>query len=111
MITDDTATVAYEAVNRLFAKEIALQLKDNGHVWIHDYHLMLLPLLLREELGESKCNVKIGFFLHAPFPDGSTWSVMPWKDQILRGILGSNLVGFHTPAYANNFRRCCMDIL
>jgi trehalose 6-phosphate synthase len=111
MVPDDTATVAYEAVNRLFAKEIALHVRDNDNVWIHDYHLMLLPQFLREELRDTKNNVKIGFFLHTPFPDSNDLSIMPFKDQILRGVLGSNLVGFHIQDYAHNFRRCCMDIL
>lgn len=111
MVPDDTATLAYEAVNRLFAKEIAPHVVDNSSVWIHDYHLMLLPLYLREELGDTKLNVKIGFFLHTPFPDSSHWSAMPSNDQILRGILGSNLVGFHTQEYADSFRDCCKNIM
>ena len=111
MVLDDTATVAYQVANRLFAKEIALHVNDDDSVWIHDYHLMLLPQFLREELGGTKSNVKIGFFLHTPFPDSSDFSIVPFKDQLLRGVLGSNLVGFHTKDYAANFRRCCMDIL
>ena len=111
MVPDDTATVAYQVANRLFAKEIALHVSDDDSVWIHDYHLMLLPQFLREELGDTKSNVKIGFFLHTPFPDISDFSFVPFKDQLLRGVLGANLVGFHTKDYAANFRRCCMDIL
>lgn len=111
MVLDDAATVAYQATNRLFAKEIAPHVRDDDSVWIHDYHLMLLPQFLREELGDSKSNVKIGFFLHTPFPDCNDFSIVPFKDQILRGVLDSNLVGFHTRDYVANFRRCCMDIL
>jgi trehalose 6-phosphate synthase len=110
MVPDDTATMAYQAANRLFAKEIALHVSDDS-IWIHNYHLMLLPQFLREELGDTKSNVKIGVFLHTPFPDSSDFSIVPFKDQILQGVLGSNLVRFHTKDYAANFRRCCMDIL
>jgi trehalose 6-phosphate synthase len=94
MVADDTATVAYQAANRLFAKEIALHVSDDDSIWIHDYHLMLLPQFLREELGDTKSNDKIGFFLHTPFPDSSDFSIVPLKDQILRGVLGLNPVGF-----------------
>ena len=111
MVPDETAKVAFEAVNRIFAKEVTSHVRNNDNVWIQDYHLMLLPQFLREELGDSKKNVKIGFFLHTPFADGSDWSIMPLQDQVLRGILGSNLVGFHTTNDANNFRQCCRDIL
>lgn len=72
---------------------------------------MVLPRYLREELGDTKKNVKIGFFLHTPFPEGKDWSIMPLQDQILKGVLGSNLVGFHTPTDAINFRQCCRDSL
>ena len=72
---------------------------------------MLLPQYLRKELGDTKENVKIGFFLHTPFPEAKEWLIMPLQDQILRGILGSNLVGFHTPADAINFRQCCREAL
>jgi len=111
MVPDDTATMAYQAANRLFARAIALHVRDNDSVWIHDYHLMLLPQFLRQELGDTRSNVKIGFFLHTPFPESSDFSIVPFKDQILRGVLGSNLIGFHTKDYAANFRRSCMDIL
>ncbi len=111
MVSDDTATLAYEAVNRLFAKEIALHIGHDDLVWVHDYHLMLLPQFLREELGDRVQNVKIGFFLHTPFPDTDAWSIMPFKDQILRGVLGSNLIGLHTQNYADSFRHCCAAVL
>ncbi|CAN9343204.1 unnamed protein product [Alternaria alternata] len=65
---DESAWDAYTEANRLFAKAVAKDVQDNDMVWVHDYHLMLMPAMLREELGNTKQNVKIGFFLHTPFP-------------------------------------------
>ena len=64
---DESAWIAYKDANRLFAKAIAKNVKDGDMVWVHDYHLMLLPQMLREEIGDTKKNIKIGFFLHTPF--------------------------------------------
>jgi trehalose 6-phosphate synthase len=72
MVPDDTAAVAYQAANRLFAKEIALHVSDDDSIWIHDYHLMLLPQFLRQELGDTKKQRQNRFFLHTPFPVAMT---------------------------------------
>ena len=111
MYPDHSAGLAYEAVNRLFAKEVASHVQDNDMIWIHDYHLMLLPQLLREELDGSAKGVKIGFFLHTPFPGPDMWKDVPMSADLLKGLLGSDLIGFHTEEYVRNFRDCCKDIL
>ncbi|GAB7346673.1 hypothetical protein MBLNU459_g1798t2 [Dothideomycetes sp. NU459] len=70
---DESAWNAYKEANRLFAKAIAKDVQDGDLVWVHDYHLMLLPAMLREEIGDSKRNVKFGFFLHTPFPSSEIY--------------------------------------
>ena len=67
MYFDEAAWEAHQAANRLFAQQIADDINDGDLVWVHDYHLMLLPAMLREVISTSKKNVKIGFFLHTPF--------------------------------------------
>lgn len=64
---------AYETVNGLFADAINEIVQDGDFVWVQDYHLMLLPSMLRERMGDSKRNVKIGFFLHTPFPSNEIY--------------------------------------
>lgn len=108
---DHTAGIAYEAVNRLFAKEVASHVKDNDVIWIHDYHLMLLPQYLREELGDSVQGVKIGFFLHTPFPGPDMWKEVQMSADLLKGLLGADLIGFHTEEYVRNFEQCCKEML
>ncbi|MCD6362578.1 MAG: bifunctional alpha,alpha-trehalose-phosphate synthase (UDP-forming)/trehalose-phosphatase [Synergistetes bacterium] len=89
----------YERVNSEFCKELLKILKDNDIVWIHDYHLMLLPKMLRKR----KPDLTIGFFLHIPFPSYEVFRLLPWRSDILSGMLGSDLVGFHTYDYALYF--------
>ena len=101
---------AYREVNRKFAKEIAARVSDGDFVWVHDYHLMLLPAMLREETRRLNKSISIGFFLHTPFPCDEMFMVLPVRNEILEGILHSNLVGFHTPSYANNFIQSCETI-
>ncbi len=91
----------YAAINKRFA-EIAAQAADNGAcVWIHDYHLQLVPALLRE----LRPDLRIGFFLHTPFPPGELFDRLPWRRQLLQGILGSDVVGFQTREGTQNFVR------
>ena len=106
----EDAWSAYQAANRLFARAIARDVQDGDLVWIHDYHLMLLPAMLREELDLS-INVKIGFFLHTPFPSSEIYRILPVRNEILRGVLCSDLVGFHTNAYARHFLSSCCIVL
>jgi trehalose 6-phosphate synthase len=68
---------------------------------VQDYQLQRVPALLRE----LRPDLRIGFFLHVPFPPPELFAQLPWREPILRGLLGADLVGFHTAAYAENFRR------
>lgn len=111
---DESAWEGYTDANRLFAKEIAKDVRDNDLVWVHDYHLMLLPAMLREELSNQPNppqNVKFGFFLHTPFPSSEIYRILPVRNEILEGILHCDLVGFHTYDYARHFLSSCARIL
>ncbi len=92
---------AYVQSHALFLEKVAEILRPTDLVWIHDYHLMMLPGLIRERLP----NANIGFFLHIPFPAFEIFRVMPrgWRETILRGILGADLAGFHTFDYTQYF--------
>jgi trehalose 6-phosphate synthase len=78
---------------------------------VHDYHLMLLPAMIREMIQDTKPNVKIGFFLHTPFPSSEIYRVLPVRNEILLGLLQCDLVGFHTYDYARHFISSCSRIL
>ncbi|WP_258104806.1 bifunctional alpha,alpha-trehalose-phosphate synthase (UDP-forming)/trehalose-phosphatase [Marinoscillum sp. MHG1-6] len=83
---------AYQRVNKKFAKEIAQVLEPEDTVWIHDYQLLLLPQLVRDFAPQAS----IGFFLHIPFPSYESFRLLPWRREILKGMLGSDFLGFHT---------------
>ena len=89
----------YRAVNERFADAVCEQAGEDDSIWIHDYHLLLLPGILRERLPRAR----IGFFLHIPFPSNEIFRLLPYRDQLLRGMLGANLIGFHTFSYARAF--------
>ncbi|DAA76524.1 alpha,alpha-trehalose-phosphate synthase [Trichophyton mentagrophytes] len=108
---DESAWEAYQEANRLFAQAIARDVKDGDLVWVHDYHLMLLPSMLREEIGDSKKDVKIGFFLHTPFPSSEIYRILPVRNELLLGVLHCDLIGFHTYDYARHFLSSCSRIL
>lgn len=108
---DETAWAGYMQANRLFARAVAEDVRDNDIVWVHDYHLMLMPAMLREEIGETKKNVKIGFFLHTPFPSSEIYRILPVRNEILLGVLHCDLIGFHTYDYARHFLSSCSRIL
>jgi trehalose 6-phosphate synthase/phosphatase len=90
---------AYRDVNQRFFQVLKNELQEDATVWVHDYHLFLLPALIKEEFP----SVKVGFFLHIPFPSYELFRLLPWREEILEGILGSDLVGFHTYDYARHF--------
>jgi len=98
----------YIKVNEIFSEEVIKIAKNSDHIWIHDYHLMLLPGLLRKELP----NLKIGFFLHIPFPSYELFRLLPkeWRNGIIEGLLGADLIGFHTFDYARDFLHSVMHI-
>ncbi|CAK7894109.1 alpha,alpha-trehalose-phosphate synthase [UDP-forming] [[Candida] anglica] len=100
---DENAWAAYIEANRQFATKIAEQVEDNDMVWVHDYHLMLLPQMLREEIGNKKKNIRIGWFLHTPFPSSEIYRILPVRKEILEGVLSCDLIGFHTYDYARHF--------
>jgi len=108
---DEGAWSAYREVNRLFAKTVAKDVQDGDLVWVHDYHLMLLPQMLREEIGDTKKNVKIAFFLHTPFPSSEIYRILPVREALLLGVLDCDLIGFHTYDYARHFLSSCSRIL
>jgi trehalose 6-phosphate synthase len=92
---------AYVAVNRRFAEHAAARAAEGATVWVHDYQLQLVPQMLRE----LRPDVHIGFFLHIPFPPAELFQQLPWRRQILEGLLGADLVGFQLPGGAQNFVR------
>jgi trehalose 6-phosphate synthase/phosphatase len=91
----------YQNVNRVFGEAVVKALQPDDVLWIHDYHLMLLPKLVREKFPE----IPIGFFLHIPFPSWEMFRMLPraWREEIIEGLLGSSLIGFHTHDYARYF--------
>ena len=103
---------AYVEVNKQFAQRIAKDVKSNDIVWVHDYHLMLVPQMLREQLASGNTtNVKIGFFLHTPFPSSQEFMKLPYRERVLEGLLHADLVGFHTYDYARHFLSACGKLL
>ncbi len=98
---------SYVRVNETFRDEILKHLRPNDLVWIHDYHFLLLPQLLREALPE----VSVGFFLHVPFPSSSVFRILPKREDLLRGMLGADYLGFHTHRYLQNFRTSILRLL
>ena len=106
---DDNFWNSYKQVNETFYKSIEDLIKEDDIIWIHDYQLMLLPELIRKKYP----NCKIGFFLHIPFPSFEIYRLLPkvWREKILQGILGADLIGFHTPEYTQHFSHCVQRIL
>jgi trehalose 6-phosphate synthase/phosphatase len=99
----------YKKINEQFAISVSQLIRPGDYVWIHDYHFMLLPELLRK----YNSNIRIGFFLHIPFPQYEVFSLLPqsWRSEILQGMLGADLVGFHTQDYTQYFLRSIRRIL
>ncbi|MEE9362123.1 MAG: bifunctional alpha,alpha-trehalose-phosphate synthase (UDP-forming)/trehalose-phosphatase [Cellulophaga sp.] len=89
----------YKAVNQKFADAILEKAEEDDTIWVHDYQLMLVPQMLREK----RPNISIGFFLHIPFPSYEIFRTLPWREEILRGLLGADLIGFHTYDYERHF--------
>ena len=106
---DENYWLQYKKVNEAFAASLLEVARENDILWIHDYHLMLLPALLRNKLPK----VRIGFFLHIPFPQLEIFRLLPgrWRQDILEGLLGADLVGFHTHDYMEYFLRSVQRIL
>lgn len=98
---------SYKHVNELFRNELCKSVKTGDVVWIHDYQLMLLPRMLRDEVPAAT----IGFFLHIPFPSSEVFRLLPKRSEIIEGILGADLIGFHTHDYVHHFTETVRRLL
>jgi trehalose 6-phosphate synthase/phosphatase len=97
----------YAKVNERFADLVVRHYKPGDTIWVQDYQLMLVPGLLRERLPEAR----IGYFHHIPFPSSEIFRTLPHREPLLRGLLGADLVGFHTPGYAQHFSDSLLHLL
>jgi trehalose 6-phosphate synthase/phosphatase len=97
----------YETVNQRFADKVLEMAQPGDLVWVHDYQLMLMPAMLHERMPE----LKIGFFLHTPFPSFETFRCHPKRRELVAGMLGANLIGFHTFGYMRHFRSTVLRLL
>ncbi|CAL9047020.1 probable alpha,alpha-trehalose-phosphate synthase [UDP-forming] 9 [Musa acuminata AAA Group] len=105
---DHSLFQAYVSANKKFADKVLEVINsDDDYVWIHDYHLMLLPTFLRKRLNR----IKIGFFLHSPFPSSEIYRTLPVREEILKALLNADLIGFQTYDYARHFLSCCSRML
>jgi len=98
---------SYVEANRLFCEAVVKRYRPNDLIWVHDYHLMLLPQMLRERLRDAA----VGFFLHIPFPSSEIFPVLPRREELLEGLLGSDLLGFQTHAHLQQFRAALLRVL
>ena len=89
---------SYRAVNQRFASTVAAVAPEGGTVWVHDYHLLLTAAMLRAR----RPDLRIGFFLHIPFPPAQLFAMLPWRREILLGMVGADLIGFQTPDDVRN---------
>jgi alpha,alpha-trehalose-phosphate synthase [UDP-forming] len=97
----------YVAVNERFADATAAECEPGDLIWVHDYHFCLLPKMIRERRPKGL----IAYFLHIPFPADEVFHIIPWRAQILEGLLGADLVGMHTSRYVADFLACCERLL
>jgi trehalose 6-phosphate synthase/phosphatase len=98
---------AYKRVNQKFADVVLETIEEGDTVWVHDYQLLLLPALIKEQKPE----VTVGFFLHIPFPSYEIFRTFPWREELLTGMLGADLLGFHTYDYERHFLSSVKRIL
>ncbi len=106
---EDDDWESYKNVNMRFCDAVLRMARPDDVVWVHDYHLMLLPKMLRQRAP----GLTVGFFLHIPFPSFELFRLLParWRGDLLEGLLGADLVGFHTNDYTQYFLRCVLRIL
>ncbi|KAF9580263.1 hypothetical protein BGW38_003163, partial [Lunasporangiospora selenospora] len=104
---EDRSWKHYVAVNRAFADTIIENYVEGDTIWVNDYHLMLVPNMIRERLP----NASIGFFLHIPFPSSEIFRCLHARKEVLEGLLGADLVGFQTYSFARHFLQTCSRIL
>lgn len=108
-VCEESLYAHYRCVNRIFCEAVLQVARPDDVIWIHDYHLMLLPQLVREKLPAAR----IGFFLHIPFPSFEIFRLLPetWRREILEGLLGADLIGFHTHDYTQHFLHSVLRVL
>jgi trehalose 6-phosphate synthase/phosphatase len=97
----------YRQVNERFADVVAGHYRDGDLIWVHDYQLALVPAMLRQRLPRAR----IGFFLHIPFPSSEVFRLLPWRSEILKGLLGADLIGLHTYSYLRHLSTSLLRIL
>jgi len=98
---------SYVEANRIFCEAVVNRYRPNDLIWVHDYHLMLLPQMLRERLRDAA----VGFFLHIPFPSSEVFSVLPRREELLEGLLGADLLAFQTHTHLQQFRAALLRVL
>ncbi len=107
----DAWEFGYKAVNEDIAAEVLRQIRDHQEplVMLHDYHLYTAPALIRAERPDAFLH----HFVHIPWTQPDSWRVLPgrWREEIFRGMLANDIIGFHTNAYCRNFLRCCQELL
>ncbi len=103
---DDSQWGHYKSVNKVFSDILSERAGDEDTIWIHDYHLFLLPELVRKNFP----NAPLGFFLHIPFPSYEIFRLLPWRKELLQGMLGADLIGFHTYDYVQHFLESVRNI-
>lgn len=101
-----TTWEAYKRINERFAARVAEEYRAGDLIWVHDYQLLLVPGILRRQIPDAR----IGFFLHIPFPAGEIFRTLPWRRAILEGLLGADLIGFHTYSYLEHFADALSDL-
>jgi len=104
---EDHSWVYYVAVNQAFADKIIKNWKRGDVIWVHDYHLLLVPSMIRQKLPDAK----IGFFLHVAFPSSEVFRCLAVRKELLEGMLGANLIGFQIKEYARHFLQTCSRLL
>ena len=98
---------SYVEANRIFCDAVVDRYKPGDLIWVHDYHLMLLPQMLRDSLPDAA----IGFFLHIPFPSSEIFPVLPRREELLEGLLGADLLAFQTHGHLQQFRAALLRVL
>ncbi|KAK7970628.1 alpha-alpha-trehalose-phosphate synthase [Apiospora saccharicola] len=104
---EDHSWKFYVNVNQNFADKIVKNWKRGDTIWVHDYHLLLVPAMVRQKIPDAK----IGLFLHVPFPSSEVFRCLAVRKELLEGMLGANLIGFQIPEYTRHFLQTCSRIL
>ncbi len=102
MHNDETYWNTYYSVNQKFAQAVVEEMEPDSYIWIHDYHLALVPSFIRQQMPAAK----IAYFWHIPWPPWEIFGSLPQRNDLLKGLLHSDLIGFHTVSYKKNFMHC-----